>query len=402
MARPTRLAALALLGILVSVGSVGSSDPYRARTDEESAPTATPIVASTDSDAAVSSANDSNPYRTIVPYTEGAPSAETAPQSIAPPRQTAPVVMSPVIPDPPEQQKVAEVATTSPAPRTADADVDDSDEQSATPMFVPMAQAPTVEAVRNAPMLAPARAKVREPAPELPVTERISSGPEDANLRYEVATRHLMDAVPDDIEPYFDLFLYVSKAGSGPLGQHMFVFQRDADGKIVPYAEWRVSTGREKLILHHGRKVRTNTPEGIFMLDPKRFYPRYWSHSWNNAPMHYAMFYDLMTNGRQSGIAIHAAIGRSKINRLGRRDSAGCIRLSPRNAKELFYKVQNTTRGQVPVLAVNARNSTDRWGKAERTEGGAMVLQDGYRALLYVENFDGRQETVGPVVAYTH
>jgi len=164
----------------------------------------------------------------------------------------------------------------------------------------------------------------------------------------------------------------------------------------------RVSTGREKWELHNERRVRTVTPEGIFMLDPNRFYKKYWSRSWDNAPMHYAMFYDMLTNGNRSGIAIHAAIGQSKIDRLGRRDSAGCIRLSPRNAKELFLKVQNTTRGEVPVLSMNDRKSTDRWGKAERNEAGSLVLQDGYRALLYVENFDGRQETVGPVVAYTH
>ena len=30
------------------------------------------------------------------------------------------------------------------------------------------------------------------------------------------------------------------------------------------------------------------------------------------------------------------------------------------------------------------------------------MLQDGYRALLFVENYDGREEVVGPVVAYTH
>jgi lipoprotein-anchoring transpeptidase ErfK/SrfK len=196
--------------------------------------------------------------------------------------------------------------------------------------------------------------------------------------------------------------MYVSKAGKGPLAQRMFVFQRDADGKITPYAEWRVSTGREKWEMHKERRVRTVTPEGIFVLDPDRFYKKYWSRSWDNAPMHYAMFYDMMTNGARSGIAIHAAVGKGKIDRLGRRDSAGCIRLSPRNAKELFYKVQNTTRGSVPVLALNDRRSTDRWGKAERDEAGNMVLQDGYRALLYVENFDGNQETVGPVVAYTH
>lgn len=271
-------------------------------------------------------------------------------------------------------------------------------------MFVPITEAPSATPASRTPALVPVRPA--EPttaaAPELPVTEKITDSADDANLRYEVATRHLMDAVPNDIEPYFDLFMYVSKAGSGPLGQRMFVFQRDADGKIVPYAEWRVSTGREQWVLHHGRNVKTVTPEGIFMLDPKRFYAKYWSRSWDNAPMHYAMFYDMQTNGAMSGIAIHAAIGQSKIDRLGKRDSAGCIRLSPRNAKELFYKVQNTTRGEVPVLAMNERKSTDRWGKAERNDAGALVLQDGYRALLYVENFDGRQETVGPVVAYTH
>jgi len=114
------------------------------------------------------------------------------------------------------------------------------------------------------------------------------------------------------------------------------------------------------------------------------------------------MFYDLMNNGNQSGLAIHAAIGRDKIRRLGRRDSAGCIRLSPANAKELFYKVQNTTRGQVPVLAMNERKSTDRWGRVQRNEAGSIMMQDGYRAVLFVENYDGREEIVGPVVAYTN
>jgi hypothetical protein len=295
--------------------------------------------------------------------------------------------MSPIVPNPPARRQTVEVVPTAPAPRDVTPKADVETESASTPMFVPITQAPQPSVT---------------PAPQLPVTEKVTAKPEDANLRYDIATRHLLDAIPDDIEPYFDLFMYVSKAGKGPLAQRMFVFQRDTDGQMVPYAEWRVSTGREKWEINNERRVRTVTPEGIFVLDPNRFYRRYWSKSWDNAPMHYAMFYDMQTNGSRSGIAIHAAIGKSKIDRLGKRDSAGCIRLSPRNAKELFYKVQNTTRGEVPVLAMNDRKSTDRWGKAERTEAGALVLQDGYRALLYVENFDGRQETVGPVVAYTH
>jgi lipoprotein-anchoring transpeptidase ErfK/SrfK len=218
--------------------------------------------------------------------------------------------------------------------------------------------------------------------------------------RASIAQKRLFGTVPDDIEPYFDLFMYVSKAKRGPLAQHMFVFQRDADGRIIPYAEWKVSTGREKFEINNSRRVRTTTPEGIFQLDPDRFHKRYWSRSWDNAPMHYAMFYDMMNNGRQTGLAIHAAIGKSKIDRLGRRDSAGCVRLAPKNAKELFFKVQTATRGRVPVLSVNERGSTDRWGRVQRDENGAMLLQDGYRAVLFVENFDGREEISGPVVAY--
>ena len=217
-----------------------------------------------------------------------------------------------------------------------------------------------------------------------------------------LAQKRLLETVPADIEPYFDLFMYVSKSTHGPLAQHMFIFQRDADGKIIPYAEWKVSTGREKIEIHNERKVRTNTPEGIFKLDPGRMYAKYWSHTWNNAPMHYAMFYDLMNNGNQSGLAIHAAVGHSKIARLGRRDSAGCIRLSPKNAAELFYKVRNTTKGRVPVMAMNQKGSTDRWGHIQHDGSGSMLLQDGYRAVLFVENFDGREEISGPVVAYTN
>jgi hypothetical protein len=56
----------------------------------------------------------------------------------------------------------------------------------------------------------------------------------------------------------------------------------------------------------------------------------------------------------------------------------------------------------VPVLAVNEKGSTDRWGRVQRDEAGTMLLQDGYRAVLFVENFDGREEISGPVVAYTN
>ncbi len=315
--------ALGFVAILFSAGSVGSQDPFRARSEAESAASAAAIYAP-----------DSKPQL--------------------------------------------------PAERPAVEDL-------------PAFQAPT--------SLAPqAGARAQSLPTPFDQTELISSyeSTDESLPLSTLAERRLLATVPDEIEPYFDLFMYVSKSNRGPLAQHMFIFQRDADGKIIPYAEWKVSTGREKIEIHLDRKVRTNTPEGIFQLDPDRMHEKYWSHSWNNAPMHYAMFYDLLNNGNQSGLAIHAAIGASKIARLGRRDSAGCIRLAPKNAKELFLKVRSTLKGQVPVLAMNERRSTDRWGRVEKDANGSTLMQDGYRAVLFVENYDGREEIVGPVVAYTN
>lgn len=219
--------------------------------------------------------------------------------------------------------------------------------------------------------------------------------------RVQAAQTRLLDNVPDDIESYFDLFLYVSKAVGGPLGQRMYVFERDRAGGMNPYAEWRVSTGREKVEFHKDRKLFTTTPEGIFKFDPDRMYPMWYSRLYDNAPMPHTMFYDMTINGRKTGLAIHAAAGASKIARLGRRDSGGCVRLSPKNARELFYKVKNTTAGMVPVFETDQKGSTDRWGNVVRDGSGNLQLTDGYKALLMVENFDGRG-IVGPVVAYTH
>lgn len=219
--------------------------------------------------------------------------------------------------------------------------------------------------------------------------------------RVEAAQTRLLGNVPDDIESYFDLFMYVSKANNGPMGQRMYIFERDRAGGLNPYAEWRVSTGREQVELHKGRKTYTNTPEGIFKIDPDRMYTMWYSRLYDNAPMPHTMFYDMTINGRKTGLAIHAAAGASKIARLGRRDSGGCVRLSPKNARELFYKVKNTTAGMVPVFQTNERGSTDRWGHVVRDATGNLQLTDGYKALLMVENFDG-SGVVGPVVAYTH
>jgi hypothetical protein len=355
------LAALAFLGVLISAGSVGSQDPLRARAEAESAERAIPITAPDPSDPSI------NPHLSRKPT----PLLRQAqPRAIAEPPAMRPIM-------PMEQKPVA---------------------RRETPAKVALAAPrPSVPEGRATAIAPEARALTKPKAKSL--ADTVFTMRDDVPLT-AVAERRLFRTVPDEIEPYFDLFMYVSKSDRGPLAQRMFVFQRNTDGEIVPYADWKVSTGREKVELHQTRRVRTTTPEGIFALDPKRFYERYWSTSWDNSPMHYAMFYDLLNNGHQAGLAIHAVSGKDKIEALGRRDSAGCIRLAPKHAKELFYKVRNTTQGKVPVLALGERGSTDRWGRVEVDETGAMILQDGYRALVFVENFDGRDELMSPVVAY--
>jgi lipoprotein-anchoring transpeptidase ErfK/SrfK len=253
---------------------------------------------------------------------------------------------------------------------------------------------------RREPESLPAPSFVEQPVParKRPVQNE-PAGPEQ-DQRVDLAQTRMMQNVPDDIESYFDLFMYVSKANQGPMGQRMFVFERDQNGQVVPYSEWRVSTGREQWEMRNGRRGFTGTPEGVFRLDPDRFHVEYYSRTYDNAPMPYAMFFDMRRNGYPTGLAIHAAASASKIARLGRRDSGGCVRLSPKNAKELFYKIKNTTAGMVPIFA-EQRGSTDRWGKVARDGNGNIRLTEGYKALLMVEDFDGRG-MVGPVVAYTH
>lgn len=81
---------------------------------------------------------------------------------------------------------------------------------------------------------------------------------------------------------------------------------------------WPVSTGR-------GRYA---TPSGSFR--PQRLERRWYSTKYNQAPMHYAVFY-------HRGYAIHAT---SEVRRLGRPASHGCIRLAPRHAARFFDLVR--------------------------------------------------------------
>ena len=55
--------------------------------------------------------------------------------------------------------------------------------------------------------------------------------------------------------------------------------------------------------------------------------------------MPYAMFFNWVKDGNQTGLAIHAASGED-VGKLGHRASAGCVHLSEDNARTLFAMIR--------------------------------------------------------------
>ena len=90
---------------------------------------------------------------------------------------------------------------------------------------------------------------------------------------------------------------------------------------------WAVSTAR------HGYR----TPIGNFR--PTRMHRRYFSKKYHGSPMPHSIFF-------YGGYAIH---GTNAIKRLGRPASHGCIRLHPKNARQLFALVKSNGPGNTRI-----------------------------------------------------
>ena len=204
------------------------------------------------------------------------------------------------------------------------------------------------------------------------------------------AVKARLDAlVPAYLRSYFDLYLFVSKARLGGAAQRMFIFERDVAQGFAFSQMWLVSTGREQ-----AEQYFTTTPAGLFKLDPQRFFTLTHSQRWRGAAMPHAMFFDYRYRTRASGLAIHAA-SRSAVADLGNRASGGCVRLHPDNARALFETIKAKYAGKVPEFVFDEQNgTTNRQGKVVRNEKGRIVLADGYRVLLVVDDFAGSQIAV--------
>jgi lipoprotein-anchoring transpeptidase ErfK/SrfK len=207
--------------------------------------------------------------------------------------------------------------------------------------------------------------------------------------RAEPVAQRIKSRVSEDMQQFFDLYLYVSKAEKGSWAQRMHVMARQPDDSLALIHTWEVSTGKEEMMKNpHGVVMNTDTPEGFFRLDRGRFFADYTSYQWK-APMPHAMFFDWQIEGRRSGLAIHGT-GPDEDEMLGQRASKGCIRLSPENAEQLFKLITENYAGRVPQFKIDPVTRTQSTnGLMRRDAMGRILTKRGYRVLVVIENYGG-------------
>ena len=143
---------------------------------------------------------------------------------------------------------------------------------------------------------------------------------------------------------YFDMVLLINtgqrsrRSSKRSSAQRMQVLVRDGRSNNLDDWDrihvWPISSGNPC-----GKKIET--PTGVFKLDPSRLHSEYYSVLFKNVNMYETLFfYHSYQNGRPTGVAIH---GTYETEKLGRRDSGGCIRLHRDNSKCLF----NTIKGNL-------------------------------------------------------
>ncbi len=265
-----------------------------------------------------------------------------------------------------------------------------------TTVTIDIAPLPATPRMQHAPPRLEPAPPPAQPAPAPPHRAQPPKTPERTDLAR--AEQRLEDALTPELHANFDLFVYVSKAVDGPLAQHMYVFAKNDAGALEPRYDWPVSTGREALEENdRGWKLSTATPVGYYELDPKRMYRRYRSVEWDKR-MPYSMFFNWVHDGRETGIAIHAAEGED-IALLGQRASGGCIHLSPKNAGLLFRLIHDDFRGEVPRFAYDRKTATmSNHGQLMRGADGKLRFTRGYKVLIYIENYGGGNDVVAALM----
>lgn len=158
----------------------------------------------------------------------------------------------------------------------------------------------------------------------------------------------------------FPIIVYVNKSVKSKYSQRIFVFKH---GRLI--ITEKVSTGREQFEAERF----SATPTGFFT-------PTFLSEdhiaSQSGIPMPFAIFF----NGN---IALHQAVQDNRgLSQLGRRASAGCVRLSPGLAPKLFELVAEAGTGRMPIIHED--------GTVAVTVDGEVYKKDSYMTLIIVDD----------------
>jgi lipoprotein-anchoring transpeptidase ErfK/SrfK len=166
-----------------------------------------------------------------------------------------------------------------------------------------------------------------------------------------------------DLTELFPVVVVVNKSEIGPKAQTMKVYSHG----LLKY-EFPVSTGREQWEdAKSGRRYFSVTSVGWFT--PTETFEKYYSQTWK-AWMNNSIFF----NG---GLALHATTP-EHFARLGHRDSGGCVRLHPKNAKLLWDLVLGEGQGNVPAFTWDGHLQKNRWGR--------MVYHHSWNTLIIIED----------------
>lgn len=198
---------------------------------------------------------------------------------------------------------------------------------------------------------------------------------------------------------YFDMVLMINVAArnsnspENSSAQRMQVLVRNSPSNDVNtwnnIHTWPISSGRPC-----GKKIET--PTGVFKFNPSRIYSDYYSNLFDNVRMFETMFlYHSYQDGRPTGVAIH---GTEVVEKLGRRDSGGCVRVYKEDMTCLFDTI--TGRRSSKCLAGGkldyygrVPSFLSRNGEAdpEFLRSGHLEV-NGYKVLIAI--FDDANDTI--------
>ncbi|OFZ17607.1 MAG: hypothetical protein A2X86_03880 [Bdellovibrionales bacterium GWA2_49_15] len=154
------------------------------------------------------------------------------------------------------------------------------------------------------------------------------------------------DKTPDEQKAEVVIIVNKAKQGTATSAQTMRVYVK---GDLV--YTFPVSTGKETRVKStSGVEYVATTPVGYFR--PATIWKEYQSSQWIGAQMNYPIFFI-------GGIALHSTTP-DHFSAIGNRDSGGCVRLMPENAKILNELVLTTGLDSIEIVA------KDNWVEKRR------------------------------------